>query len=363
MKKYYPAILIFFIFQIGHTQSIDKSKIDSILSVKYSNNELHGSVLIAMGDSIYYNKGFGYANKEWKQKNDSDTKFRIGSLTKQFTASLILKLQEDGYLELTDSISKYLPDFPLEIGDKVTIHHLLSNTSGIKDLTEIPKFWSDSVRTHYSQGKLINDLCARGLEFEPGTKFKYSNSGYILLGAIIENATGKKIDSILDELIIKPLGLNNTGIERSGMILEKRANGYFANNGKFINAPYLYIDNALTAGGIYSTPVDLFNWNQALLSNKLLSNSSRNKMFQAHEGPYGYGWYVKKVLTKNITKQINYHTGQIHGFHHISISIPEDELFIVVLNNINGTPIFEIRDSLLQIIYNDEKLKVESELK
>lgn len=358
MFRYSTAILFLFVSHIAYNQTIERMHVDSLLSSKYSDNELHGSVLIALGDSIHYNQGFGYANIEWEQLNNQDTKFRIGSLTKQFTAALILKLEEEGYLELSHTISKYLSDFPVEIGNRVTIHHLLSNTSGIKDLTEIPNFWTDSVRIHYQHQKLINNLCARGLEFEPGTKFKYSNSGYILLGAIIERATGKKLDSILDKVIVEPLGLKNTGIEHSGMILKKRATGYFFNNGNYTRAPYVYIENAFTAGGMYSTALDLFNWHKALATEKFLSESSINKMFREYQGPYGYGWYVKKLFTRNITKQIHYHTGQIHGFHHIVVSVPEDQLFFVILNNVNTTPIIEIRDSLLKTIYNDENLKI-----
>lgn len=351
-------VLILAISQSSYGQSINNDRIDSLLTSRYESGQLHGSVLIGRGDSVLYSRGFGYANREWQIPNDMETKFRIGSLTKPFSAAVILKLQETGQLKLTDTISSYLPAYPAELGNKITIYQLLSHTSGLRDLTEIPEFWSDSVRIHYPKQKLVNDLAGRGLIFQPGSRFQYCNSGYILLGAIVENVTSKTFGKALNEYFLGPLDMNNTGVDSHNLLLPRRALGYMQENAKYIPAPYIYIDNAFAAGGMYSTPNDLFKWSRALDESDILHQSTWNNMFKKHKGPYGLGWYVKNVAMKECSKEIYYHTGHIHGFHNLLVKIPEDKLVLILLNNINYVPMAELRDQLLQLIYDDPNLKI-----
>ena len=162
---------------------------------------------------------------EWKISNTPDTKFRLGSITKQFTATLIMQLVEEGKVKLDGKLSDYLLDYRKDIGEKVTVHQLLNHTSGIPSYTALPGFFSDVSRNPYSVADFVKKYASNNLEFEPGSKFSYNNSGYFLLGAIVEKVTGKPYEQVLKEKILDPLGMKNTGYDHFDRLLEKRASG------------------------------------------------------------------------------------------------------------------------------------------
>jgi len=233
------TILILFVSQ-DYTHAQTKSqKIDKLMSLYHQFRQFNGSVLVAEKGDVIYKKGFGFANMEWEIPNDTETKFRLGSITKQFTSMLIMQLVEKGKLKLDDKLSELLPYYRKDIGEKVTIHHLLTHTSGIPSYTGLPGFFQDVSRDPYPVDEFIKKYCSGDLEFEPGSKYKYNNSGYFLLGAIIEKVTGKTYEDILKENILDPLNLKNTGYDHHDPILAKRAAGYENNFDGFVNAPYL----------------------------------------------------------------------------------------------------------------------------
>jgi len=279
-------------YALSQTKS---QKIDELMSLHHQYDQFNGSVLVAENGKVILKKGYGFANMEWNIPNDTETKFRLGSITKQFTSMLIMQLVEKGKIKLDDKLSDHLPYYRNDIGEKVTIHHLLTHTSGIPSYTGLPTFIPDISRDPYPVEEFVKKYCSGDFEFEPGSKFKYNNSGYFLLGAIIEKVTGKTYEQALKENILDPLNLKNTGYDLHSPILPKRAAGYEKNFDGFTNAPYLDMSLPYSAGAMYSTVEDLYLWDQALYTEKLLSNKFKQIMFTPYLSNYAYGWGVRKI--------------------------------------------------------------------
>src|SRR5690606_17204118 len=199
-------------FNVAQAQT-KADKIDKLVSTYAEYGKFNGSVLVADKGNVIYKKGFGLADMEWNIPNQPDTKHRLGSITKQFTAVLIMQLVEQGKLQLHVPVTTWLPDYPKKNGDIITIHHLLTHTSGIPNMTSCPGFIKDVSRNAYTPAQLVKISADSTLEFKPGERFAYSNSGYLLLGHIIEKVTGKSYEQVLQEHILTPLGMTNTGYD------------------------------------------------------------------------------------------------------------------------------------------------------
>ena len=301
----------------------------------------NGSILVAQKGKVIYKKGVGYANMEWNIPNTTTTKFRLGSITKQFTSMLIMQLVNEGKLKLDGKITDYLPHYRKETGDKVTIHHLLTHSSGIPNYTDNQKFWQDNKRS-YSVTDFTRIYCSDDLEFEPGSRFTYSNSGYFILGAIIEAITKKPYHEVLQNKILDVVEMKNTGYDFSEKIIDNRAAGYIKTLDGYKNAEYLDMGLPYAAGSLYSTVEDLHLWDRALYTEKLLPDSLKKKLF----GPYvkvedvitgnsGYGWFTAKQKLPLSKKELEmiWHTGGINGFLTTINRYPETETLIVVLDN------------------------------
>ncbi|CAM3754894.1 serine hydrolase [Flavobacterium chungbukense] len=360
MKKSIKLIALFVVFQLS-TLSIsaqEKAKqIEQLLNKYNEYGQFNGSALVSENGKVIFKKGFGSANMEWNIPNQADTKFRLGSISKQFTALLIVKLAEEGKLKLDVPISTYLPDYPKENGDKITAHHLLTHTSGIPNYTNAPNFFKDKSRNPYTPAEFVKTFSSLPLEFKPGEKFNYSNSGYFLLGYIIEKITGKTYEQYLQEVVFTPLKMVNSGYDHSDVILKNRAAGYEKQGKKIVNAAYLDMSIPYAAGSLYSTVEDLYLWDQALYTNKLLNEKSIESLFKpyisAGRAFYGYGWFIDDVDNgdKEKLKTIG-HGGGINGFNTIISRYPTDKNLIVLLNNTGGTVLGEINDAIRAILYN-----------
>ena len=233
---------------------------------------------------------------EWDVPNTTDTKFRLASITKQFTAILIMQLVEEGIIDFNGKLSDYLPYYKKTTGDKITIHHLLTHTSGILNLTNKPENEFNKISKNYIEVKeLVKKYCSDNLEFEPGLKFSYSNSGYVILGAVIEEISGKPYDEVLKEKIFNPLGMENSGYDNNNFIIEKRASGYNKSFSEYENTDYLDMSFPYFAGSMYLTVEDLYLWAQALYTDKLLSEENKEIMFKPFLQSYAYGWGVYEL--------------------------------------------------------------------
>src|SRR6185437_16022085 len=333
-------VFAFALFSILALQSAtfaqDKAaKIDQLISLHHKYDQFNGSALVVDNGKVIYQKGVGLANMEWDIPNAPDTKFRLGSITKQFTATLILQLVEQGKIKLDGKLIDYLPDYRKDTGAKVTIHNLLSHTSGIPSYTALPGFFQNVSRNPFTVDDFIKKYASGDLEFEPGTKFVYDNSGYFLLGAIIEKVTGKPYEQVLKENIFDPLGMKNSGYDHWKTIISKRATGYTQTPRGYENASYLDMSIPFAAGSIYSTVEDLFLWDQALYGEKILSAASKELMFKPNLENYGYGFGIRKASLgpNKIAVPVIEHNGGINGFSTTILRLVGDKRLIVLLDN------------------------------
>ena len=346
-----------FLFTFATTFAQDKSKqIDELLSKYNQYDQFNGSALVAENGKVILKKGYGSANMEWNIPNQPDTKFRLGSITKQFTALLIVKLAEEGKIKLDVPITTYLPDYPKENGDKITINNLLTHTSGIPNYTSAPNFLKEKAKNPYSPADFVKTFSSLPLEFKPGEKFAYSNSGYFLLGYIIEKITGKTYEQYLQEIIFTPLKMVNSGYDHSDIIIKNRAAGYEKQGKKIVNASYLDMSIPYAAGSLYSTVEDLYLWDQALYTNKLLSEKSMESLFKPYilmgDGGYGYGWFLSEINVGTKKVKLIEHGGGINGFNTNISRIPSDKILIVLLNNTGRAVLSEMTENIRNILYN-----------
>ncbi len=333
------------------------TQLDDLLNKYTEYGQFNGSVLVADHGKVIYKKGFGLANREWDIPNAPDTKHRLGSITKQFTAMLIMQLVAEGKLDLQATISKYLPDYSKVNGDKITIHQLLNHTSGTPNYTSFPNFFKELSRNPYTPTEMVRMYADSILDFTPGEQFSYSNSGYITLGAIIEMVTGKSYEEVLQEKIFTPLKMNNSGYDHHNTILKKRAAGYEMKGSKPENAPYIDMSTPYAAGSMYSTVEDLFIWDQALYTEKLLPKKYRDMMYEKYVPAfgqyYGYGWsvgYFPVGNTKDSTEIIG-HGGGINGFNTLITRMPKEKSTIILLNNTGRAPLEDITIAINGILH------------
>lgn len=320
-----PSFFIVFLVFLSSVHVVygqDKiDKLDDLMELYGKYGLFNGSVLVAENGKVIYKKGMGMANMEWDIPNAPDTKHRLGSITKQFTAALILQLVAEGKLKLDEPITAYLPDYPKANGNKITLHHLLTNTSGIPNYTSFPKFFEERSRNPYTVGEFVKVFGDSTLQFVPGETFAYSNSGYFLLGAIIEKVTGESYEEQLEKRIFTPLKMNNSGFDHHENILKKRATGYQKLGAGYQNSPYLDMSIPYAAGSLYATIEDLYLWDQALYTDQILNKESKDLMFAkyipAFGGHYGYGWNMvrrPKGNSKDSVETIG-NGGGINGFN------------------------------------------------
>jgi CubicO group peptidase (beta-lactamase class C family) len=311
------------------------SKLDEYLSAA-AKQGFTGSALVARDGKALFSKGYGMANAEWDVPNTPQTKFRLGSITKQFTAASILLLQERGKLSVQDPICKYIAECP-KSWEPITIHHLLTHTSGIPSYTDVksPEEFRKLSLMSVTPADFVDSFKSKPLEFPVGEKMKYDNSGYFMLGYIIEKVSGQNYEAFLQENIFGPLKLADTGYDTHDRILKKRATGYSWKNGARVNSDYLDMTVPYAAGSLYSTVEDLFAWNEALFSDKLLSAKSREAMMTVDKNNYAYGLAVNQQFNRKMVS----HGGGINGFNTILARFPEEKVTIVVLRNADyGSP-------------------------
>ena len=361
MKKNVTIILLLLISFAVSAQSIDK-KLDKTMQLFADAGQFSGTVLVSQKGKVIFEKSYGLANQEWKIPNTIDTKFLIGSVTKQFTSLLVLQLVQEGKIDLNKSIRTYLTDYPEKNGNKISIHHLLTHTAGIPNYTEIPSFSQNMTVKNIKPEDFIKDYTGLDLEFEPGTKWNYSNTGYYILGVLIEKVTGKSYAKNLEERIFTPLKMTNSGLADNSTIYPKMADGYNYSFGEWTRAGYVNLSQVYAAGGIFSTVHDLLTWENSLWSNQLISKEMTEKMFakyaNAMGGYYGYARMTAKFKTATMKDSLtfNEHGGSIPSFNSLLTTIPETQTTIILLRNHLNGPMNTIKMALVQTL-NGEKVK------
>ncbi|MCF8307812.1 MAG: beta-lactamase family protein [Bacteroidales bacterium] len=325
--------------------------IDSLLKQHHRQNQFNGVALVSKDGEILYEKGWGNANESWEIPNTKHTKFRIGSCTKPLTATVVMSLVEEGRLQLNDSIAKYLPQYPRDKAEKITIRHLLEHSSGIPDYTGLD-FFAKRMHLKNQPGEFVSNFWKEDLRFEPGTLLKYTNSGYYLLGVIIEKITGKPYEKVLREHILDPAGMNNSGLYKNDTIIKKSATGYTHGNGQLKKAPHVNYSVAFSSCGIYSTARDLYKWQQALHDNRIISEESNQKMLQARHKHYGLGFTTSRDTLQN-GKILNMygHEGGIFGFRSLMQMFEGKNHLIVLLDNHDHKKLETIARKIRRVLF------------
>src|SRR6185312_6823892 len=306
-------------------------------------DQFSGAVLVARNGVPVFRQAFGLANREWDVPNTPDTKFRIGSITKQFTATAVLQLAEAGKLSIDDPVAKYYSEAP-PAWNGITIRHLLTHTSGIPSFTSIPHFFDQQARLDRTPEEIIKLTQDKPLDFAPGTKYLYDNTGYVILGYIIEKVSGERYADYIQHHIFDALGMKSSGYDVSATIIPKRAAGYSRDKDHYTNARFISMTEPYAAGSLYTTVDDMLIWDQAIYAAKLLTPASLRAMFTDHGHGYGFGW----VIDKQYGHPHDVHAGWVNGFITRIDRFPEDKLTIVVLSNEDtaGAAVVRICDGL-----------------
>jgi CubicO group peptidase (beta-lactamase class C family) len=323
-------------------------KIDEYMNASAKVERFSGAILVARDGKVIAAKGYGMADVENDVPNTPETKFRLGSLTKQFTSASIMLLQERGKLSVQDSVCKYVAPCP-EAWQPVTIHHLLSHTAGVPNFTAFPEY-KKTMREPAPVETLIGRFRDRPLDFKPGENWKYSNSGYALLGYVIEKVSGKSYESFLRENIFEPLGMTSTGYDHPEEIVKRRARGYAPRGEGLVNAAYIDMTIPFSAGGLYSTVGDLYLWDQALHGGKLLKKPSLDAMLTPVRNNYGYGFGVDKIFNRPMAG----HNGGIEGFATSIIRFTDDRATFIVLSNNEAARTTRVAADLAAIAFGEK---------
>lgn len=333
-------ILTFVIIFSAAAQKLPKDKqgliaaIDKILEEDYMPDAPGAAVIVAKNGKIIYHKGIGMANLELGVTMKPDMVFRIGSITKQFTAVAILQLMEQGKLSLEDDITKFIPDYPT-YGHKITIHHLLTHTSGIKSYTGMNEWTPEIRKKDFTPIEMIDFFKDQPMDFEPGENMLYNNSGYFLLGYIIEQVTGVSYEDYVKKHLFEPSGMTHSLYGNDRIILKNRAYGYQKGSDGYENAEFLSMTQPYAAGSLLSTVEDLYKWNRALVSGKLIPRKSLDLAwvnYTLNDGSminYGYGWMPGNLQGFDMIG----HGGGINGFLTLESYYPGEDLFVVLFTN------------------------------
>ncbi|HAD12996.1 MAG TPA: serine hydrolase [Saprospirales bacterium] len=368
------ALILLFFGLLGSTiyaQSLSKAQVadmERLFTEHYKADRSGATVMITQKGKTLYHKAFGMANLELNVPMRTEHVFRIGSITKQLTAAAILKLAEEGKLNIQDELTQFIPDYPTQ-GKKITIEHLLTHTSGIQSYTDMPEWDAATHRKDFTPEEMIKFFKDKPMNFDPGTEFRYNNSGYFLLGYIIEKASGKTYGEYIRDAFFKPLGMKNSYYGDTEPLIKNRASGYSQGNedGTQVNAPFLSMTQPYAAGSLLSTVEDLNLWSQALHNGKVLQPASYQAMITPYrlstDAPnrYAYGLQIGNLLGSPTIE----HSGGIHGFLSDMIYLPKEELCVAILTNCDCEPPSELTPRLAALVtgrpYQPEKIPVDAQ--
>ncbi len=348
MQYHKHNILLFLLvcttLNMATAQSL-KMKLDSLIQRAFPDKDGPGAVfLVAHRGKPVYQRATGKANLELNKNLDPSSVMQLGSMTKQFTAIAILMLEEQGKLKVTDRITNYIPDYPA--GDSITIHHLLTHTSGIRDFTKM-KTIRDIAQKEMTPDMLVNFFKNEPVDFKPGEKFEYNNSGYVLLGYIIEKVTGESYENFIEHHIFKKAGMSSSRYANDRELIKNRADGYHKKEQGFVNKTVISYSVPYSSGALMSTTGDMLKWQNALNQNLLLKAESSKKAFRTYslnngeEFTYGYGWHIKEINGQPSRE----HGGSIFGFKSMGVYLPREDIYVIGLSNCEcNSPTQIVRD-------------------
>lgn len=321
--------------------------LSSYLDVLDTQEYFNGSILVEFKDEVLLCEGYGTANHAFDIKNDEDTKYRIGSITKGFIAMAILQLEERGLIHLDDPLERYVPGF--KKGNLIRIHDVLIHSSGIKNFSSDSDYWTLNMRLPTTLKATLNKVKDLSLDFEPGSSFGYSNTEYAILASIIERVTCQSYTQFIEKNILNPLGMKDSGFDDGRRIINKLANGTTVWK-DLIQPEFIDMTNAKGAYDMYATIKDLNLWCKALRSEQLVRFSTLEKMFTNYNGLCGYGWFLIPTTINNREVKRYYHFGDVNGYVNYLCCYPEEELTIIILSNFNLTPVEQMAQRIASMV-------------
>ncbi|MCK5056822.1 MAG: beta-lactamase family protein [Candidatus Aminicenantes bacterium] len=339
----------------GNGYGLVKQQLDAYFGQLEEAKTFSGTVLVAKDGKVIFKKGYGMANYDEGIPNKPKTVQAIASLTKAFASMSIMMLEERGFLSVDDTIADYIPDFPN--GDRVTLHQLLSQSSGLFDYLFNPAIWMNIDQFHNPED-LLQYYMNEPLQFEPGSRHEYSNSNYITLGIILERVSGMTFGDFIKANIFDPLKMRNSGYDPYETDFPDKAIGYDIVDPPLVTM-YCHPTIPYTAGAIYSTVLDMYKWDQALYTEKLVSQATLQKMFTPGYGDYGYGWYINDLEVNGQMHKHIWHWGAYFGFHSFISRMVDDKITVILLLNISptlGTP-----DDLRPLVQDAAGIVLENE--
>jgi len=335
-----------------------RARLDSVVDAYVAAGAFTGVVAIGDHGRMVYQAVRGDADREWHVPLAPDAVFRIGSTTKQFTAALVLTLVEEGRVRLDGHVADYLPDYPRPQGERITIHHLLTHTSGIPEYVGRDDFFRVSAPAPHTPADLVARFANLPLEFEPGSRWSYSNGNYVLLGAIVERVTGQSYAQALRARITEPLGLRDTGVDADSAVLPRRVRAYFADGGTVMNEAHVDASSAFGAGFLHSTARDLLAWDAALADGRPFHDpATAARLVTPYVetgtplGGYGYGWFIGPQTLGGRTVRVIQHGGTISGFVTGFWRMPDDGRAVVVLANTRAAATMGLVAALADALY------------
>ena len=335
MKKILLVLTCCILAQLSIAQKLEK-QFDELMSEMFTSEGPGAVALVVKNDKVIYRKAFGMANLELGVKMRPENVFRIGSITKQFTAAAILKLRDEGKLRLDDDITKYIKGYPTH-GHKITIQHLLTHTSGIKSYTSMQEWDGEVRKKDFTPESLVDYFKNQPMDFSPGEEWRYNNSAYVMLGYIIEEVSGMTYAEYIDSSFFKPLNMSSSYYGSTSKLIKDRAYGYNKNQEDYVNADFLSMTQPYAAGSLLSTVDDLYLWYKAVMEDKVISKASREEAHSTYvlnngeKTGYGYGWGIGNIQGSPYIE----HGGGINGFLTSSIYLPEEKVFVTIFSNCN----------------------------
>jgi CubicO group peptidase (beta-lactamase class C family) len=361
--------LLTLLFSVGcattASRSTTSATLDRIVERYHQDEKFSGTVLVGRGAEVIYRRAIGFADEEWRVPIRMDTRFRIGSLTKQYTGAMVLEAAKSGALDLDAPLSRYLPDQPRTAADSVTLRHLLTHTSGIPDFVRRPDIM-EIVMHSVTPAELSSKYCSGPLEFTPGSQFKYSNCGYLLLGDVLQRVKGKSYAEMLEQLVARA-EMHDTGFAGPREIVPQHAAAYVREKSRWQKAPYIDWSVAYSSGGVYSTVEDLWRWRNALVHSTLFPSDMSRELFDSASFGYSFGWHssvtdrehLKKFLSTDydtvpplpsMKLRLLSHSGDLPGFHSSMTIFLDGSLTLILLDNHDSSALPAIAAELIDAL-------------
>lgn len=359
-KTFITLSALAFLFFHSNAQIQDKAAnlLQEYIKIQHKMVGFSGVVVVSKNNKIIYKEAIGTASQELNVPINLEHKFRIASITKQFTAMLVMLAINENKLHLQDSLAVYFPDIITKEWRSITLQQLLTHTSGVPHNDGIDEYWKLKALLPLTKEEALAEIFKMKLSFKPGSSVKYSSPGYFLLACVLEKVYSKPYEQLLQEKILVPLNIQSTGISNNYKIVPSMTTGYHMHKDSLISAPYRSFSLMKGSGDMYATATDLSKWNESFLSDSNWHGDLKKLLFSFpvaqkinNEAYYGYGWFLRPKEAGR--RKAYYHGGGTFGYSAISVIYPDDHISIVIMSNVSALPVNKLWHVIEKIIFDE----------